>query len=81
MSADPPGEVPVFIDVPGRPDQVERCDWDAQQNEYSCKIIQRSRLPKRARVRRAGRVSGSGRMRQHVESLRAADRDLLAPVQ
>jgi hypothetical protein len=23
-------ELPVFIDVPGSPDQVERCDWDAR---------------------------------------------------
>ncbi len=48
---------PIFIDVPGRPDQVERCDWDAVNNEPSCVIIQRT-PPKDVRVRPAGQVAG-----------------------
>jgi hypothetical protein len=48
---------PVFIDVPGQPDKVERCDWDAVNNEPSCQII--DRVPsKGARVRAAGPVKG-----------------------
>jgi len=48
---------PKFIDVPGHPDQVERCDWDAVNNEPSCKIVERT-PPKAMRVRAAGPVPG-----------------------
>lgn len=48
---------PVFIDVPGHPELVERCDWDPVNNEPSCQII--PRVPaKGTRVRVAGRVAG-----------------------
>jgi hypothetical protein len=48
---------PIFIDVPGRPDQVERCDWDPVNNQPSCQIIQRT-PPRNVRVRPAGQVAG-----------------------
>lgn len=48
---------PIFIDVPGRPDQVERCDWDPVNNQPSCQIIQRT-PPRNVTVRRAGKVAG-----------------------
>ena len=56
-AANPPPGYPIFIDVPGRPDQVERCDWDVANNEPSCVIIQRT-PPKNVRVRPAGQVAG-----------------------
>jgi hypothetical protein len=48
---------PVFIDVPGQPDKVERCDWDAANNQPNCQII--DRVPnKGVRVRAAGPIRG-----------------------
>jgi hypothetical protein len=48
---------PVFIDIPGHPELVERCDWDAVNNQPDCRII--PRVPSRGtRVRAAGPVRG-----------------------
>jgi hypothetical protein len=41
---------PIFHEVPGRPDQIERCDWNAAENEYDCQIIDKTEAPATARL-------------------------------
>ncbi|MCC8955034.1 hypothetical protein H8B02_16780 [Bradyrhizobium sp. Pear77] len=52
-----PSDYPIFIDVPGHPEQVERCDWDEVNNQPNCRIIERT-PPRDAAVRPAGQVAG-----------------------